>query len=129
MGAEVIAHRAPGGNPVRRDEYFSTSGVYFSLGANLVAYMTSLWYDEKRDGSEVGYGSYQQDYIHESSFQKANEVIPWTLCGYAEWARTQLEDPEPLLHIRGPITQRVFDEVRDFIRECALNGWYASYSY
>jgi hypothetical protein len=103
-----------------------------SSTAALAVSMTSPWYVPERDGSEVGYDSYQQDWVDVTSFQAADYEIPWTLEGYFEWARQKFpESNEELLRMSWgrPINREIFDAARDFVHHCAVHGLRAYYSY
>lgn len=119
MGADISAGPYPGGVQLGVSAY-----------AALVVQMTSPWYVETRDGSDVG-TYYQQDFVDATSFQAANEEIPWTLVGYFEWARKKFGPQTYRIEESWgrQIDQECFDAARDFVRRCALEGWYASYSY
>ncbi|MNU19494.1 hypothetical protein D3C71_77220 [compost metagenome] len=120
MGAEISAGPYPDGLQL---------GV--SATAALVVRMTDPWYVPERDGSEVGCGHYQQDYVDASSFRAANEEIPWTLVGYFNWAHKKFAGEIGAIDMswNRKINQEIFDDARDFVRRCALEDWHANYSY
>lgn len=120
MGADISAGPYPNG-----------IDLHVSAKAALVVRMTDPWYVPERDGSEVGCGHYQQDLVDESSFRAANEEIPWTLAGYFDWAHRKFQPSVIPVDVswNSKIDQEIFDDARDFVRRCALEGWYANYSY
>lgn len=123
MSSEITAR-----SEVGKDTGFC---IYTSGAAWLVLTMCSPWKVDARDSYLLQYNVYEQWRVDAESFRAANDQIPWTLEGYFAWTKKEFPEVSDLYRKASygrAIDQEMFDTARSFVRDCALNNYWAHFS-